>query len=340
MKYKEYKVEDYLSDEAFQNWVYTDKIYDFLKAHSLEDEEHKKIVFEASTILESLKPKKDILVDKKINAQWSLLVDDIQSSMNKKTSATPANSIHRSLKKISILKYAAVIGLITISVVFYFYLPNSEIKSITYQTGFGEKKNITLDDGTKVNLNSNSILKVGNYSSGIENYEIWLEGEAFFKVTKKNASNDEKLIVHAGLLDVVVLGTEFNVIHRKKNVKVALKEGVIMLEAINGVEYRMGSGEVMIYNQHVNELSKDSKQDAYYYAWLDNKLILDETSVLEITEVIKNNFGVNVSILDARLEKRTLSGVVSDNDLNVLLEAIKSSLDVQIDKDAQDIKIY
>lgn len=71
----------------------------------------------------------------------------------------------------------------------------------------GERKRFVLPDGSQVNLNSGSQLRF-HKDFGMENREVWLNGEAFFDVSK-NASHP--FMVNTNRMTVRVLGTAFNV---------------------------------------------------------------------------------------------------------------------------------
>lgn len=71
----------------------------------------------------------------------------------------------------------------------------------------GERKRFVLPDGTQVNLNSGSRLRFRK-NFGIQNREIWLNGEAFFDVSK-DASHP--FMVNTNRMTIRVLGTAFNV---------------------------------------------------------------------------------------------------------------------------------
>ncbi|MCK5135704.1 MAG: FecR family protein [Bacteroidales bacterium] len=94
-----------------------------------------------------------------------------------------------------------------------FYLLNKkpDTASFAYNqiiTTKGEKSQIILSDGTKIWLNSESVLKYPSSFNEIKR-EVFLEGEAFFEVQKK----DDKIpfVVNTSHIDIEVLGTSFNV---------------------------------------------------------------------------------------------------------------------------------
>ncbi|MGY0036742.1 FecR family protein [Pedobacter sp. NJ-S-72] len=83
---------------------------------------------------------------------------------------------------------------------------------------------ITLSDGTRVWLNSASSLHFPFSFSGATR-EVYLTGEAFFKVAK---NPDQPFIVHTNQTDVKVLGTEFNVNSYNSNITMtSLVEGSV-----------------------------------------------------------------------------------------------------------------
>ncbi|MFT3704279.1 MAG: FecR family protein [Agriterribacter sp.] len=82
-----------------------------------------------------------------------------------------------------------------------------EAAPLVYETNYGEKKTITLPDGSKVVLNAKSILKTDK-DFGVTGRNVYLTGEAFFDVTH-NAQMP--FIVNMNKFEVKVLGTMFNV---------------------------------------------------------------------------------------------------------------------------------
>lgn len=89
----------------------------------------------------------------------------------------------------------------------------------------GSRTRSLLSDGTVVWLNAGSRLTYDNDFSGATR-EVKLEGEAFFDVVK----NPEKpFIVHAGGIDIKVLGTSFNVksYPEDKSVETTLYHGLV-----------------------------------------------------------------------------------------------------------------
>ena len=135
-------------------------------------------------------------------------IRSIIEKANKISSKTPV--LRPVLRKFVPLAAASVILLVLAGWLFFFrnskpVLPVKEKPAFVAQRG--ARNQITLRDGTKVWLNSDSKLFYSSDFKGATR-EVRLEGEAFFDVIK-NAS--KPFIVHADNIDIKVLGTAFNV---------------------------------------------------------------------------------------------------------------------------------
>lgn len=110
---------------------------------------------------------------------------------------------------------------------------------VVYETDFGERKEIELDDGTLVSLNAGSRLTWNKNweKNGIR--QIDLEGEAFFDVAKVDFSRGMKISgdtisrmpfeVQTSDVTIHVLGTSFNAAQRRGQTEVFLEKGVVEL---------------------------------------------------------------------------------------------------------------
>ena len=95
------------------------------------------------------------------------------------------------------------------------YLFRDSILYKTYSTAFGVMQNVALADGTKVNLNANSTLRVPRFGFGTDTRQVLLEGEAYFSVT--HTPNNQKFVVKTNRdFSIEVLGTEFAVRERER----------------------------------------------------------------------------------------------------------------------------
>ena len=125
---------------------------------------------------------------------------------------------------------------------------SGEHEQIVLRTGVGERATATLEDGSTVVLNTNSILEI-NYSHLRRDVRL-AAGQALFKVAHDAA---RPFVVAAANHEVVAVGTEFEVRLDGENVRVALLQGRVRVEPIktHGGPGRDGSVAFMAPGQQL-----------------------------------------------------------------------------------------
>src|SRR4029077_4111574 len=112
---------------------------------------------------------------------------------------------------------AASIAFVAIAVtVFALY----NYRNSTYATGTGEQRTVDLTDGSKVELNARSRIRVRFSHSGREG--DLLEGQALFKVAKDAG---RPFVVKSDAARVTAVGTEFDVYRKSSGTTVTVIEG-------------------------------------------------------------------------------------------------------------------
>jgi transmembrane sensor len=92
----------------------------------------------------------------------------------------------------------------------------------TFQTGTGQRSTVKLQDGSTVDLNSRTRIRVA-FSDARRSVTL-LEGQAIFQVSKDPS---RPFVVHAGNREIVALGTTFDVRLDAAAVQVTLVEGKV-----------------------------------------------------------------------------------------------------------------
>jgi transmembrane sensor len=224
---------------------------------------------------------------------------------------------------------------------------NDEDNSNLYKTGFAKTKKITLPDGSKVTLNANSELKLSANWANNGDRQVWLEGEAYFEVEKKLATN-QKFVVHTKDIDVEVLGTRFNVNTRHEKAIVSLEEGKIKLslkgetKAILKKKYEDGviemkPGELVKLDTAINLVPDENIN--FHSGWARNEFHFNNTSLKDIGTLINDTYGYTVVVEDEVLLKRTISGDLRANNLKELVEVLQVAFKLKMTIDNKIIKI-
>jgi transmembrane sensor len=95
-----------------------------------------------------------------------------------------------------------------------------------YATDIGERRSITLADGSTVDLNARSQLRV-EFTNSERRVEL-VDGQALFQVSKDKA---RPFIVHSGAATVRAVGTQFDVYRRDSGTTITVLEGRVAVYA-------------------------------------------------------------------------------------------------------------
>lgn len=201
-------------------------------------------------------------------------------------------------------------------------------------TAYGQVSEYKLPDGSEVMLNANSNLSMKKTWDVTGDREVWIEGEAFFHVKKTTTKN--RFIVHAGELDIIVTGTQFNVVSRKGENNVLLKEGSITLKMPDGKLVKMVPGEYVRIDNKLPRIEVAPEEKVL--AWTQAKLVFENTPMTEAAKIISIHYGVKV-VLDKSIEEKKISGILPNDNLEVLLKALEATLDFQITRKGKEIVI-
>lgn len=203
-----------------------------------------------------------------------------------------------------------------------------------YQTAFGETRRILLPDQSTVVLNANSELIVKKSWSEDKPREVWLEGEAFFQVQKRTGSGNARFKVHTTDLDVEVLGTSFNVKERDQGTQVVLNTGKVKLNLTHAPTQEfifMNPGEAVEYTRHSQQVVKREVNPEQLSAWKNNRVILNNTPLSEIAQVMEETYGVEVIFEDSTLASAILNGTsLPTNNREAFLQTLSATLNVQV----------
>ena len=217
----------------------------------------------------------------------------------------------------------------------------------SYKTGFAQTKSLTLPDGSKVILNANSSLRITADWTNLKEREVWLEGEAFFEVEKKPATN-QKFIVHAKDVDVEVLGTRFNVNTRHETSTVALEEGKVKLSAKGKLEtiltsksksamIEMKPGEVVTADPSGGlELTSDD-QIQNNSGWVRNEWHFDSTTLRQVSVMIEDVYGYKTVAADSNLLDIPITGDLRAANINELLAVLQFTSKLTMTKERKTI---
>lgn len=216
---------------------------------------------------------------------------------------------------------------------------NAELTVQSFQTTTGQRSKITLPDGTRVTLDSETELKFTDLNN--ERSVQMVQGRAFFNVAK-NA--ERPFVVHANGKTVRALGTAFEVSLDGNEVAVVLAEGKVRVEEARS----KGSADMMPGRQLVMRSDRqwtlsnvDVKKET---SWTSGRLIfMNDPLSQAISEV--NRYSTKKLVFENGSTPPTdIVGIFSAGDVDGFVKALElngiakkvSSSDNQIVLAAQD----
>ena len=193
------------------------------------------------------------------------------------------------------------------------------------------KKTFTfrLEDGTTINLNANSRLKY--MTSMCKSREVFLVGEAYFKVAKNEES---PFLVHTPNQTIKVLGTEFNVNTRgESKEETVLVEGSVSVSLKDGgKEYKLKPSQMASYDLQTGEVVIREVQSELYVAWQDGAFVFDNVSLEYFLVRLSEWYDFNIMYVNDTLrDKRISCYVLKEENLASLLKAIEKLVDVKLE---------
>ena len=219
---------------------------------------------------------------------------------------------------------------------------------VRYTTDYGETQTFVLPDGSEVTLKANSSLRHARRWAAAQDREVWLAGEAFFHVTKKmirdSQGTDQRpstFVVYATeVVEVAVLGTEFNVSTRDEETEVVLKSGSVRVDVKHEVQPQtllMEPGDRVEVAHRRGTLMQQQIDPQVPAAWRDNMLIFNEVTLAEVAKKLHYTYGVNIVFQDPTLAQRKFKGFVPADNLDVLLEAFAELYNIRIKRNGNQL---
>ena len=155
----------------------------------------------------------------------------------------------------------------------------------------GKSYNITLADGTKVYMYAGSRLTYPVVFSGKER-RVYLEGEAYFKVTK---DKEHPFVISTEKAEAKVLGTELNVsCYKGEPCHVALLTGsVLVSDKKEKRSVKLVPGQGVTVKENSPLAMSTENMDTYTY-WLQGFIYYDDATLAEVTKNIGRWYNVNV----------------------------------------------
>lgn len=190
-----------------------------------------------------------------------------------------------------------------------------------YTSGKGERRTLTLADGSRVTLNTDSALAV-RFDDAVRRVEL-LQGEAFFEVAKDAA---HPFVVTAAGSEVRAVGTAFDVQWRSGQIAVELVEGIVDIQDAQRLYHeRLRPGQTAVIGADRIALQA-SRQPESLASWRDGYLQFDGLPLQEAIAQINRYRKGRVMLLNADLADKRVSGLFRLDALDQAVTSLKTAV--------------
>lgn len=335
MKYNDYDLEDFLTDEYFITWVFQPgkESNQFWENWIKNNPKQKNKIQKAKEI---------ILTTRFKHQEYKSEAKDEVLAKIMKGYTSNYHYIQKKQKKETVWKVAAsllVIMLIGIGLWQYDFpqdtlVEQPSIETITKMTLAGQKLSVVLPDGSEVILNaSSSIAYPGSFSENQREVELW--GEAFFNV-KEEANRP--FIVQSDGFSTRVLGTSFNINENSVSLLTGKVEVLSQDKATQGII--LTPGQKAVHDKAKNSFYKTSYNYQQDMGWKDGILYFKDADFNTIKNRLEKWYGVEIIEKDNLTRHWNYTGTFDNASLAEVLERIAYLEGFSFSIDNKKVKIY
>ena len=229
-----------------------------------------------------------------------------------------------------LLRYAVAAGLFAVALGLGLFsgLSSSTDYSGEYATAFGERRHIALPDGSVIDLNSRSRVRI-QFAHRQRRVEL-AEGEALFTVEHDAG---RPFTVDAGNGQVTVTGTRFDVRRDADKTRVAVEQGSVKVQGRDAPRTQYVSLTPGLGTQ-IDAQGKVATPYAVnaeaLTAWRDGKLVFNNAPLKEVAEEVSRYRATPLRVGSAAVGNLRLTSVFRSDNPEALLKALPNILPVAV----------
>ena len=201
----------------------------------------------------------------------------------------------------------------------------------------GGEYQLTLSDGSKVQLNSMSSIRFPvQFAQDCRLVE--LEGEAYFEVSKTG----QPFIVQTKGMKIEVLGTTFNIsAYANEEYQTTLVSGSVKVQTENGSNRSLKPSEQACITPGSNQINVRNVDTAFYTSWIHGKINFKDQRLDDIMKTLARWYDMDVVYEnEATKELRFGCYVNRYNEITPLVKLLEQTGRVTVTVEGKTIKIF
>jgi len=210
-----------------------------------------------------------------------------------------------------------------------------------YETDIGEQRSITLVDGSIIELNARSRLKV-LYSESERKVEL-LEGQGLFRVAK---DAQRPFVVYSDDVRIRAVGTQFDVHQTDGGTIVTVLEGRVAVSGssahvdakvdVKSMELRAGQ-QIEVAAERMEQPRAANIEAAT--AWTHRQIVFDSAPLTDVAREFNRYNHRQLRIDDPALGQVLITGVFSSSDPTSLLRFLREQPDLAVEESETEVRI-
>jgi transmembrane sensor len=267
-----------------------------------------------------------------------------------------ASAVRKARLTLPVATFAVTAAIVVLSFISlqakWFSSPGQQV----YTTAVGEQAEYVLEDGTRVALNTDSILNV-EYTGNLRKVTL-LRGEGNFEVAK---NPEQPFVVYAGNGMIWAVGTAFNVRYIENLVDVTVTEGTVKVFSDIKAEHEkqpaaattsvdnfepkpvsnpnrennealLNAGQSIRYSQAIESIESVLNEEIdRKLAWQSGSLIFKGETLQQALIEIERYTDKELVIVDPAIGQLRIGGHYKTNNINALLLALGEGLGLKIE---------
>ena len=204
-----------------------------------------------------------------------------------------------------------------------------------WSTGVGEYQTVKLEDGSEVQLNTNTAVSV-SFTQNARQVRLD-KGEAHFDVT----SNPQRpFVVSAGDRRVEVVGTSFDVLRNDGKLTVTVARGIVKVgPTINSPDsnVRLTVGDQYRGQEGLEGFEVVKVDPTAALAWRSGRLIFEDAPLYQVISELNRYFGRKLAVADAATGDLRFTGILKLDDEPTVLKRLEGLLPVTVQSRGDDL---
>ncbi|HVP86117.1 MAG TPA: FecR domain-containing protein [Rhizomicrobium sp.] len=233
----------------------------------------------------------------------------------------------------------AVAAIAAVALVAYAAQSEFAPKEKVYASAIGDRKILTLADGSRIELNTDTVLRVAQDETG---RKVWLDrGEAYFSIKHDGA---HPFVVQVGKHRITDLGTKFVVREAGERVDVSLLEGRARIDAPDAEDKTHSAilmpGDVAVAtNNSLSVRKTETRRIENDLAWRTGLLVFNNTTLGEAANAFNRYNNKKLVIENPQTAGLTIDGTFHTNNVGAFVDVVQHVLKLNVKNNQSEIVI-